>query len=420
MAITGALAAAARIHDPWPQFDEVYDFAGVRDSGRAYFKLPGGRVVRDLRAVPNTTFTRATTAIVRDADGTLREVASGEPAVGRGRGIEFFPIIQNKSSSHNANPPSLVAPTDAASFVAATAGTVNASGSGALFSIVDDSSAMRAGKLWALLSKGVLNGRVVCIDNSAGAGVAQCRFVGSTGNTNPHGFICMARGSGQASIGASTTQGDSTALGSDYAPISAVVTPGSGQLCQVTVSAGSIGYFILWTMAEGAYVPPIVPVAGSTAFRNADDHVRSRFAPNPRGMTFYFEGTFEARLENSYAYEVSNGGSGERFLIQSNTSDIIRLTIISSAGGTDFVAGPTLLTAAKLKAAARWNGSIWDLVVNGVKYTNAGADTLPSGLNQFNLGQRLNGAEKEKGAQAVFARADRAIPDAEILALTTL
>lgn len=408
----------------WPEFDEVYDFAGVGSGGVPYFRLPGGGVVPDLRAVPDTTFTRATTAIVADADGTLREVASGEPAIGRGRGMEFLPSIQNKSIGPNAVLPALIAATDATTFSAAASGvTATDLGSGALFSCVDDSPviAQAGGKLARLHAAGKINARVLRINNTANAGFAYIQATGPAGNTNVHAVAAFVRGSGgyELRIAGSPVVSGALPVAYEYRGGN-LAAPATGSTLRVYAAPGADLYVILWTYAEVPYLPPPIITNGAAATRNADDHVKTGFVPNLDGMTFYFEGTFEARLENSYAFEVSNGGAGERFLIQSNTSDIIRLTIISAAGGTDFVAGPTLLTNAKLKAAARWNGSIWDLFTNGVKYTNAGADTVPAGINQFNLGQRLNGAEKQKGPMAVFARADRALTDAELLALTTL
>lgn len=393
---------ALRPRDPWPLFDEVYDSAGTKTGGQPFYKLPGGRRVPDLRSVPDTTFTRATTAIAQDADGTLREVASGEPAIGRGRGVEFWSAIQNKCVNENRNPVNLT-------------GVTRSGDAASTLTVVDDVAALAAAGLQGLCT----SGKVFCLNNSAGTTNARATVDGATGNTNSHTFAAFIRG-GTGWIGRSPAINQTFGASTSYQRRAAVALPPLiGTTLLIEADPGQVVYFILNSLTETAYVPPVIAVAGAAATRNADTHQKTALALNPAGFVVYDEGTFEARLQNSYAYEIGNGGSLERFLFQSNASDQARGVVITG-GNTYSLLGPTLPTSARVKSILRWNGGLWDLFVNGVKYTNGSATFLPS-VNSLSLGQRVNGSDLRKGAQAAFAIRNRpGLSDADCVALTTL
>lgn len=402
----GALPAAIlRPTDPWPLFDEVYDFAGTKTGGQPYYKLPGRRRVPNLRSIPGTTFTRATTAIVPDADGTLRETASGEPAIGRGRGMGFWPAIQNVCTG--ANFPGAASPTPGVPFSGAVVTLVARADLPAPVLAALDARDPRGLVTHVWRMTGVTHPFGINIEG-ASAGAGQQTFSAFTHVVS--GGFQIGSSSNEGVVGCSTNFERSAAVN--------VTIGGARTLRLRSTQDNSEVYWFGHVSTATAYLSPVIAVAGAAATRNADAHVRTGLALNPAGFVVYDEGTFEARLQNSYAYEISNGSS-ERFLFQSNSADSARGVVITGGNTYNFI-GPTLSTSTKVKSIMRWNGAVWDLFVNGVKYANGSATFLPN-TNSLNLGQRSSGQDTRKGAQSVFAIRNRPdLTDAECIALTTL
>lgn len=83
MAITGALAAAARVFDPYPEAILALDFAGVRTGGRQFYKRDGIIVPRFemLRGVSSVGGAGFGAALV---NGVYRPFAADAPLIGDG------------------------------------------------------------------------------------------------------------------------------------------------------------------------------------------------------------------------------------------------------------------------------------------------------------------------------------------------
>ena len=90
MAITGAVAAAVRKFDPFPEFSEVRAFRGRRETGGRQFYKSGGLIVPRYEMLPGVLVQGGADFGQREVNGAWRGARDGEPLIGDGglRGAE--------------------------------------------------------------------------------------------------------------------------------------------------------------------------------------------------------------------------------------------------------------------------------------------------------------------------------------------
>jgi hypothetical protein len=122
----------------------------------------------------------------------------------------------------------------------------------AVLSVVDDTAALTAAGLIGICT----SGKVYKLDNSAGSTDAVVACGGSTGNTNDHYYSAYCSGVGDISRGGSVVVKTTF----DNAGYVRVLLLGAGvsseSTLRVRVPAGSIVYFILPDLQEGAFITP--------------------------------------------------------------------------------------------------------------------------------------------------------------------
>lgn len=93
MAITGAVAAAVRKFDPFPEFSEVRAFRGRRETGGRQFYKSGGLIVPRYELLPGVLVQGGAGFGQREVNGAWRGARDGEPLIGDGglRGAEGRP-----------------------------------------------------------------------------------------------------------------------------------------------------------------------------------------------------------------------------------------------------------------------------------------------------------------------------------------
>ena len=90
MAIAGAMAAAARVFDPYPEFDNVRVFKGRPETGGRQFYKSGGLIVPRYELLPGVLVQGGAGFGQREINGAWRGARDGEPLIGDGglRGAE--------------------------------------------------------------------------------------------------------------------------------------------------------------------------------------------------------------------------------------------------------------------------------------------------------------------------------------------
>lgn len=93
MAITGAVAAAVRKFDPFPEFSEVRACRGRRETGGRQFYKSGGLIVPRYEMLPGVLVQGGAGFGQREVNGAWRGARDGEPLIGDGglRGAEARP-----------------------------------------------------------------------------------------------------------------------------------------------------------------------------------------------------------------------------------------------------------------------------------------------------------------------------------------
>jgi len=243
---------------------------------------------------PALTFARASKFVAKDAAEFYQEFAANALArsndlgayIGaaftnkirnpRGEGGVVGTVgVTNKCTGYNAKPPALVAMGTAAAFNSAVT-NMTASGGDAntLFGVVDDTAALQAIAatdpfIAAGLTNGWLNGRVYKIDNSAGAAEAIISCSGVSGNTNAHSAQAYVRGGDgyiliyPRTVGAPVAFTPSAAYVKRKIENSVPTTTGG---TRVAAYAGSVVYFILFSLIEASVAAPVpTVVAGASA-----------------------------------------------------------------------------------------------------------------------------------------------------------
>ena len=84
MAITGALAAAARVFDPYPEFDNVRVFKGRPETGGRQFYKTAGLIVPRFEMVPGVQIVGGAGFGQREINAAWRGARADEPLIGDG------------------------------------------------------------------------------------------------------------------------------------------------------------------------------------------------------------------------------------------------------------------------------------------------------------------------------------------------
>ncbi|MDP1617482.1 hypothetical protein [Phenylobacterium sp.] len=273
MAIQGAMAAAQRRFDPYPQFDLALDFKGMALPGRPIFKHRGviSERVSDL---PGWSYSRPGVDLIVPAAGGWDAFAQNEPPIVAGYGLESADGTTNKAIGRNAvmTP---VAPLAADAFNSAAPDMACSGEAGALFSIEDFRADIAADpRLERLLRRGKINGYVLVIDNQS-ASNAWVRPAGQVGNTNVHAasVVCkvlVAGAVGLPNVGLNTVTTATHPGGAGWIWFGgAGVPPSTSSRIQLAVRPGGKAAFLLWQPEEKPYVTPPVIVDGALASRGA-------------------------------------------------------------------------------------------------------------------------------------------------------
>jgi hypothetical protein len=268
--------------------------------------------------------TRASGIFLPDSAGAVRTL--GNNALPRtDRGLYANGQVASKTTARNNNLPALVTPTDSASFVAATSGIGVLSAStvaGALYGIVDLTAEVEA----AGLAEPVGNGRVFCIDNTAGASNAQVLFSGAVGNTNGHTVQVFVKGTGNMAYGLSSGFGPTFSVPADWTRLSKQQTPVAGtNVFGLYAAPGAVVYFILFAMAETSFLPDPVLLSPSYTLFASDIRAVQGIRPS-NGQPEPFPGWEAAGLDDGFTFLLRHEG---RFRAASNR----RLAGINGSSG---------------------------------------------------------------------------------------
>ena len=250
MAITGALAAAARVFDPYPEAILALDFAGVRTGGRQFYKHRGIIVPRFemLSGALSTGQAGFGTAQINSA---WRGFPANAPLIGDG-GLGVWEARTNKCTNFNANPTDLT-------------GMSKSGDAAATLTVVDDVAALEAAGLQGLCT----SGKVYALNNSAGSANAFVDISGVTGNTNAHSLSIFMR----ALAGSPGIRYNGVTYGSPVAAYTRLlaenITATSGNRFAVIAPPGAVAHFILNQLEEGSFATAPIVVQGLPATRTA-------------------------------------------------------------------------------------------------------------------------------------------------------
>lgn len=217
-----------------------------------------GRRYSALDAVPGVVFARSGAGLAQEADGRWRAFATGRPRI-TGRGLLVEGQRTNKIAWRNAAPVDLT-------------GVARTGDAAATLALVDDTAALRAAGFGALIDAGVMNGRVLHLDNRAGTGLAQVRLPGPVGELTDHTVSLVWRGSGQGRFGTTQTFGAYETLESGYVR-RAKIANGLSQATRVfglDIQAGSEVWLTLMQMEDGPRATSPIITADAAATRGAD------------------------------------------------------------------------------------------------------------------------------------------------------
>lgn len=211
--------------------------------------------ISDLIASADATFARASAKNALDASGAYQVFASGNPAITT-LGWNIEGAVQNKCVHFNANPTDL---TNVSTFD---------NGTGATFTVVDDSAALAAAGLDGICTSGKVF-KIVGGTSSAGILVG-----GAVANTNIHSLSCLGRatsGTARMYLQSAYANRDETTSPAYSRLICENITPASStRKITLEVDAGSTGYCIISQLEENAFISSPIVVAGAAATRQAD------------------------------------------------------------------------------------------------------------------------------------------------------
>lgn len=319
-------------------------------------------------------------------------------------GLGVWEARTNKCTNYNRNP-------------TVTTNFTKAGDAAAVFSIVDDAVELGLAGLAGLCD----TGKVFKLDNSAGVGVSSLSN-GATGNTNPHVASLYARGSGTFSVhvaGDGLGPGTTFAATAHYARYAQAIPTPPNQPWQLVVAAGSVVYFILNQLEEGAFVTQVIPVEGVAATRTADAPLITGIAPLiARPVVFFVEVQCPAISGTNRTFlDIGDGSNSNRVWIVRNSSD--KIQVLQTTSGVGQAATTTTATYSgsfSSKIAVRLRDGVRASAIDNVLFPDVAVTNTP-GMDRAFIGTSFSGINIVNG----YVRKVAVLPDmsdAELQALT--
>jgi hypothetical protein len=346
-------------------------------------------------AIPGWSFSRTGVEYEATSSGLLVPFGSGVPAV-TDLGLQVWEARTNLATNTNINP-------------ASTAGMVKTGDAAATLSVVTDAA--------ALASIG-LSGNIYKLDNSAGSTSASA-FWSSAATVASTTYTASAyvRGTGSGGIVQSDIGGSTAALTAGYTRATRTgVASTTGNQGGVTVTAGSVVYFILNQLEQATFAGPGIPVAGASATRGAASaSVGGLSLPAP--ATVYVEFNL-GQLGAGGADEVLFGGvAGMPSLAISSsgtlTSSARTLTGLGSTANTYTPGGLG-------KAAFRYQSGSSALCLNGGAVASNASTFTPAASGNVGIGYDAQaGGSAANGIIRLVVLYPSALTNAQLQQLTT-
>jgi hypothetical protein len=215
---------------------------------------------------PRVTFTRASTGTFVGSNGSIQTAAINGPR------FDYNPTtLAPKGLLIEEQRTNALSGVDSVNPTGITGWTTFGDAAGSL-SVVSDDAALAAAGLSGLCS----TGKVFKLDNSAGTTPFYARVNNSiTLGANTWAFSTYARGSGSFSFdvnaGTWTPGGTSPAVTSVYQRLVSIgASSVSSNQYRVSVTGGSVVYFILMQAEQGAFPTSVIPNTGTSITRNPD------------------------------------------------------------------------------------------------------------------------------------------------------
>jgi hypothetical protein len=398
MAITGALAAAARVFDPYPEAILALDFAGVRTGGRQWHKrdgiiVPRFEMLRGASSVGHAGFGRA------EVNGAWRAFAPDAPLIGSG-GL-LAPELKTEIVGLSCRPAdagwsrvgSVGAKTAGPTYKGIFQSARMASGGATWHRLTPPASAFLAvtsGQLYTVIARyraGTSGRVVIALPNSAGTNISIAR--GAIG-----GVAVNAQDAGPLTLIETEAEGDGvirTVLA--WTPNFTGLTVSSGIGPDSTVVGEDVEVLGL-SIQAGAYVgnPPIdngnlaatrtavAQSVGGLVLPSGDFDIEQTLVTGPAGTSRRY-------------FEYHNATDDERILIRQATNDTLIASLVIGGSVTNIgSASSALASNTEVHAEIQRRGSDWRFAVNEAQ---VGADTaagMPA-VNAVIFGQRRVGAE---------------------------
>ncbi|MGA0599026.1 hypothetical protein [Enterovirga sp. CN4-39] len=361
----------------------------------------------DFIAAMGGTFTRASVATYKDANGVWQTAAANVPrldyaSAGVARGFLRESARTNKNTNFNAAP--------------ALTNIGKTGDAAATLAIVDDSAALAAVGLNAL----VPSGQVYKLDNTLGTGAAYATINGVTGNLNPHtasAFVRTTGGIGRVrtnSLGGVVVNPDLP-----YARTAFSFTPGTASDgFWIYAIQGGITYFVLNQLEEGAFASSPIIVAGSAATRAADSLTFPTAGwLNPNGGAWVAE--FESNGRPSGVIQgvfYTVGGDGYiRSTVEESTISY-RVAALGSIGQASFPVADTGLGVKK--SAMRYAPNDFAFSVNGAAPVTDTGGAVPQGQATLFIGSLGTGVNPLDGWIRRLYYVPAGLTNAELQAVT--
>lgn len=277
-------------------------------------------------------------------------------------------------------------------------------------SVVSDDAALAAAGLSGLCS----TGKVFKIDNSAGTSPFYARINNSiTLGANTWSFTAYVRGSGSFSFdvnaGTWTPGGTSPALTSSYQRLVSIGSSSvSSNQYRVSVTGGSVVYFILMQAEQGAFPTSVIPNTGTSVTRNADvvQMTGTNFSSWYNQTAGAFAVSFDriAALSASFSggqprtLRVTNAGATDFFILGGNSS--FGEQLIGRASGVDTVSIQTGIQIAANTVANEcfaYALNNFALSVNGAAPGTDVSGANPSNMDILHIGDGTSGTRVLNG-----------------------